>query len=497
MKSIKDIYDNGTFYDFYGGSIFITFICCLIMLFIIIHIIGIFLIDYVSKDWDNKKCKPPYLLLAGFIDKQKNKTNSEIIKENYNTCLEKTNREVIKTVEEPIQVITNNIDELNKNLKTNIDDIGEHINAQEKQSKSYINSTSDFLKFIASYVQKIVSSVKDGLYRIVGVYATSIYMIEKSGDIFTNSIYLFRTLLTIFISLLITFIIFNVGSIVLLFLGLQFPQAITMVIILGMVIAFMSILLGISIPAQSITTDVINLTACFTGDTYVEKNNGTFKHMKDIIPGDILKNNNRVTSTFIVMKKKNQKLINYNGIVLTPEHRIIHNDKYKETSCLKHINATNNDTYLYCINTEFKYIDIGKDRFVDWDDLDKNELKILQSTDIHKSYHGGFHELTLVHLTYGKVKYIKDLLPGDITHDNNVIFAVVKILAKDLDVYVYDDYTIHSSNIKSNHSKITNKYHEIDYLYHVVTSSRKIRINNTTFYDFDMNIESYLKKNKT
>ena len=88
---------------------------------------------------------------------------------------------------------------------------------------------------------------------------------------------------------------------------------------------------------------------CFDAETKVVLGDGTTKRMIDVKIGDVLLNNAKVVGT-MKFSGKDIKMSNYDGIITTPNHHVLHDGKFKRVSDVP--TAINN---LYDKTIEYVY----------------------------------------------------------------------------------------------------------------------------------------------
>jgi hypothetical protein len=114
--------------------------------------------------------------------------------------------------------------------------------------------------------------------------------------------------------------------------------------------------------------------SCFDENTEfivkTEDNKEVFKKIKDLQLYDILKNDSKIT-TILKLDAKNETMYRLNNVIVSGSHSVLYNNKWvlvKEHPKSKII-GNYKKPYLYCINTDTKYIEINNTIFVDWDEI--------------------------------------------------------------------------------------------------------------------------------
>ena len=122
---------------------------------------------------------------------------------------------------------------------------------------------------------------------------------------------------------------------------------------------------------------------CFDAETQVVLTNGTTKRMIDIKIGDVLLNDAKVVGT-MKFSGKDIKMSNYDGIISTPNHHVLHDGKFKRVSDVP--TSVNNlydkqIEYVYDLETTDHRIVCLNDKnewvvYTDFSEIDDNNLFI-------------------------------------------------------------------------------------------------------------------------
>jgi len=192
--------------------------------------------------------------------------------------------------------------------------------------------------------------------------------------------------------------------------------------VVGIMMSFMYIFYGGMQTGESVVAGPIGKTMsvlCFDAETQMEMNDGTFKAMKDLVLGDILKNNNKVTSTYTIDGKGVPMYLMGNTKV-SGSHKVLHDNKFIPVS--KHFRAvpcSEGSSMLSCINTEVGSFTIGEFRFLNF-------------TETGHTF--GYDPSTMIR-TKDKYVQISDIKIGDILHENDFVVGIAKHWKKDKQQY--------------------------------------------------------------
>ena len=182
--------------------------------------------------------------------------------------------------------------------------------------------------------------------------------------------------------------------------------------------------------------DTIGL--CFSGETIVNTPSGNIL-IKDIIPGLLISENNYVISTFKILNNSN--MYNFNNIIVSGSHLVNLDDKWlRVEECKDSFKVkSQNDKYIYCLNTTQGIIKINNIVFKDFSEssnvninyyINNIILEYLNGTDEilnidrPKYLEQGIYSNTLINMGNNNYKYIKDIEIGDYIYNSKVLGKV-------------------------------------------------------------------------
>ena len=106
----------------------------------------------------------------------------------------------------------------------------------------------------------------------------------------------------------------------------------------------------------------------------------------------------------------------------------------------------------------------------------------IKTTKIHKYFDGGFIQTTQILLKNGELREIGDIEVNDILKHGEIVYGIVKVKGDDLNIRQYSNfkgvnltYLEESAKTEENHL----------YLYHLLTNTSTIQIDNTIFNDYN------------
>lgn len=187
--------------------------------------------------------------------------------------------------------------------------------------------------------------------------------------------------------------------------------------VVGIMMSFMYIFYGGMQTGESVVAGPIGKTMsvlCFDENTQIPVSSGVTLPMKDLVIGDILANNNAVTSVYKISGKGVQMYL-LDGIKVSEGHKVWYTDAFIPVS--QHPNAipTSGSQNLVCINTEHHSFNIGNYRFLDF---------------METGYATGVPGNTIIALKSVDVP-ISEVVVGDVLLNHDIIRGVVKHVIDD------------------------------------------------------------------
>jgi len=514
LDKVKTLYEKLSYFDQYGGSV-ILFIFITIIIFIIVsYCISKSNSQAVIDDWPNQRCKVTVLPYAGYITHPEGTTAFEYTQENFNYCVQQILDSVAKPAIEPLSFVTNVMTTLTNAIQTSLQAVRAVFAKIRSAIQSVVKNVMSRLINVFTPMQKIILGTKDILNKMQGTTTTILY--STLGGYYSLQSLLGAVAQFFIIMLIALAIVIFILSIVPLTAWMSVPFIVTF--------------LGISIPVSfllvcmklylGIDGYIIPSMKCFDKNTKIPMNNGSDKIISEIKVGDVLYNNNKVTGV-IRVATKGSNMYYLNNICVSDTHIVNYNGKW--ISVAKHPQAIKcneyNEPYLYCLNTINKTIVINNTIFTDWDeiygkDIDeilfKNPYVMLNGIEtIHSKIDGGFVGSTLVKLSSGESKKIKDIYIGDVLENDEKVYGVVEINGADLSdqfkfilgeniieggpnlVICKKTEKISTLGIK-NKTKLNTKHNK---LYHLLTDKKTFNIENIQFCDYNAAIDIFLEKN--
>ena len=521
---------KNTYMSKYSGSVAITILTLLTFVVAFGYNHYQAQLKFLKKNWNTVKCNPLIIPFAGLINAPEGKSAMNYTEENLNECMYDVLEDIVeveKAAQSAAQTIANEtvsgLDEALNSVRSLVSEIRSSISGLFSGIFSKIHNTM-------IPIQNIMIKSQNNINNSQAVLSTAMY--TGVGSILSLRSFLaaFSTIIIIFI-LLLSVGVFPVeiatgsGLSMIPFVGwaLAIPFFAAAAVTIGLVIAIVAIFVPFNTTLQQILTNTQKIKSasyCFDEDTEILLRSGEKKKIKDLNIGEELAIDGKITG-LIKLSSKDQTMYKLRNTIISGSHSYL--DENGEINYIRnHPESIMIDTYykpfIYCINTESKYIHIDNITFFDWDEITDEEVKRLKINlddkipkqfskhNIHSYLDSGFMEDTKVELEDGRLVNIKDIEINDILKFGENILGVVKIDAKNInniqEFKINDNYIRGSNNLvfkdetlgryNSTINMTGTKKIKPKYLYHLITDTKTFKINDITFFDYSFSLEHCL-----
>jgi hypothetical protein len=510
----SDLYDK--LFDIYNISFIERYGTSIITTFFILSIVGVIMcyyhylnnLQYYKDNWDNIRCNPGVMPFAGIIKND----DPEILNKNFAFCMESSSSSYMDYVMAPVNFTTGMIVSVFKEAGEGLDSLRIMGNRIRNSIMTIVEQIMGKLANVLIAIHYILVSIKDTFSKIIGIVMTSVHLVMA---VFYS---LISTVGAMFRLALGVLLLMTAGAALLAWNPFTFIIAIIIIIF---VVISMIILMSIKgVMPKIFRLHEIGLfrprklkkPRCFGFNTRLKMNDGTYKNIQDIKVNDILCNNNLVTSTFILSPSSDvmYKLKNLNNVYVSGMHKMYHNGNVIDVK--KHPDREKmyyKSEYWYCLNTTKGIIECDNYIFMDWDEMNNDELNKLyvKQSDIHNKYHTGFNKNTKIKMNDGKLSLIKDVKINDYLFNNIKVLGIVCINNENLKIY---EHKINNSLVLANKhfwyydnslGKIinTDKFKSFNQTninekltYNLITNEDYFIIDNEKIYDYNSLIDYYL-----
>jgi len=499
LNKIKKMYDKLTYFDQYGGSLVLFIIITLIVLILVSYFHTMINIQPIVDDWPNQRCNPAYLPFAGFITHPEGISASDYTAENFTYCTQNILSSITGFAVKPLAIITNTLQSLADIVKNAIQSIRAMFdkvrtsmqNVTEEIMGRIMNVMIPLMQIIISFkdlVSKIQGTMTAGLFTLLGGYYTLKALMGAIAQFIITILIALSVMIAVFWLVPFTWGAAIANTVI--FIAIAIPMA----IILAFMVDVLKVNTSLKIPSVK----------CFDKDTLIKMNDGKFKRIIDIEIGDVLSNNNVVTSK-IKVTTEGSTIYNLNNVIVSDSHIVKFNNNWIPVS--KHPDAIKydsyNDEFLYCLNTTHKIIEINGIIFTDWDEIYEESLnKIINNIPfqnvncIHEYLDCGFSSSTKIKVKDNLYLDINKIKVNDILEDGEKVYGIVEIDGANLleqfrynlgennfiEGYAPNLTFIDRENIHMNHK-----------LYHLLTDKGTFKIKNTIIKDYNAAIDRFLE----
>ena len=512
---INKLYSKAGFLEKYGGSLWTTFILCLLFFIAISYYYVYNHLEPIKADWVNQRCKPNVMPFAGIINPPDPNVMSafDFTTNNFSNCIQGILGDIVGIFLAPFYYLIHTLTQVFTLINEAVQEIRKLINSLRQAVMSTSQEVMGKILNFLIPLQHLLIKVKDmmgktqgimlgGIFTLMGTYDTLIASVMSIVKIITSILLALAAIISV-----LFFIPFGFG------LPIAIPLLVIflMILIPGIMVYIIQVMI-----LKKMTNPLPGIPGCFDGETVINLNDNTTIMMKDIKVGMILEDNNVVTATMKV-SATNETIYNLNNIICTGEHSV----KYKNNwiKVKDHIDSKKIDidyNFVYCINTSKKIINIQNDIFGDWDELSNseiNELKLnckgylpihFELNHIHQYLDGGFLENTKIELQDGHNINIKDVEVNDILRFGERVVGIVQIKADDLEIKKYDlengneitggpNLQLYDPNLGARNTlDMYGDNVDATYVYHLITDKRYFYINGIKYYDYNSCIDKLI-----
>ena len=534
IHKINEMYTDLTYFDQYGGSVFIFIVLIIILCLVFAYATVMKNIQPIKDDWVNQRCKPSVIPFAGFINKPEDMSAFDFTGQNFTGCLQNILISISGYAIQPISYVTHTLSGLFEVIVEALQQIRK-ITSSIRSNISTI--TSEIMGRIANIIvplQQIIITVVDSMEKVKGILTAGLYTS-------LGTYYVLKSLLGAIVQFIITILIVLAALILAMWIiPFTWPVAMTMTLVfisitipLAIIVVFFTEVLQVQVN-MSIPGVPSRPAVCFDKQTIFKMEDGSYKSIYNINVGDKLFNNGFVTSK-MKLCAKNAEMYNLNGIIVSGSHMVQNGDKMIPVSIHPSSKIITNysELYIYCLNTSTKEIIINDTVFYDWDEVttcdvltifdthNKNILLTNKTKDVldistsnlHKYFDGGFSGATMITLSDGVTqKAIKDINVGDKLKNNECVYGIVEIDGETMDsqykfnlgplktfeggsnLNLCDPKLNITSSLELMNSGRCIKSKKHSKLYHLLTDTQTFYVGDLKFYHYNSAIELFLER---
>ena len=382
---ILSMYKNLTYFDQYGGSVFI-FIVLVIILFCVYSYSQVMVnIQPIKDNWVAERCSPRVIPFAGLINKPDDMSVGAFTEQNFSYCLQNILVSISGFAIQPLTFVTESLNTMFTDLMVAVNAIRNIMTNIRIDIAQVASEIMGRLMNIMIPLQVIIIGMVDFFGKVKGIITAALF--TSLGTYYTLQSFI-NSIANIIILILIIVAVILAGM-----------WAMTAIPIIGAAFVPPAVALtAIFILYATVTTiivlfmeDALNIYpdqpipavpgSCFHPDTHLKLIGGEITKIKDLHLGDVLENGSRVVALMKIDNSLNcesfyklpKQGVNSEDIYVTGEHYIedpnITNKFIKVKSHPLVMKQSNVKSSIFsCIITDDHKIQIGSQLFWDWED---------------------------------------------------------------------------------------------------------------------------------
>jgi hypothetical protein len=538
---INLLYAKSGYMNRYGTDVWAAALICLAFIIFINYYYFVNILQVVKADWSVHRCNPLVLPFAGYIQNPTDVSKLEFTASNFNDCLNTILKNVVLMAIQPLNFAMTVIQDAVNRVIEGFDQLRKLTANVRNQFESIMQQIYAAMSNLIGTMILYTIKIKDSMFKIKGILTTALFTLFGSYmalvSLFLVIIDLVILILIIIAAMIVAFLLLSLIPLI----GIPFKisAALTTLVMIAILVPCLLFAFALSRVMGLSTPPPPRIPGCFAGDTLVEMTSASDeqrdvrKKMKDIAVGDQLKNGSIVTS-IIQFAAAEQNVYQLYGTLVTGEHRVFH-------PTLKWIKVKDHpesvyvpdfkEPLVYCLNTTLKSFTIRDTVFSDWDDIDEEACEDLHTygvvpgylppnftlADIHLYLESGFQKNSTVVLANNTTIPLTAVKVNDVLATGEKIVGVIKMSARDIMLYNYTftkaepekvikicfcgSQNIHIADENLgiiNGMQVKNKIPLInpseEFLYHFLTDSKFVTINNVRFNDYNSGIDKYLRQ---
>ena len=504
--NINKMYDQLTYSDKYGTSIFFFFILSLLLLLGISYCIAMIYLEPIQDNWVNMRCKPFIIPFAGMINKPEDMSSTDYTKQNFQYCMQNIIKDVTAVAVQPITFVVNILNSLANIIRESINAVRNMFDKIRTQLQSVVEEVMGRLGNMMVPLQQIIITMRDILSKVQGLMTASLYTL-------LGSYYTLQSLMGAIAQFIIVILIAMAAMIAVFWLvPFTWGTAASLTVVFIAIAIPMTLILNFMLQYLHVTPDLkIPTVQCFDEDTRIQMEDGTYKRIIDIEIGEKLFGGefigDNMVNTKIKVDASRSKMYLLENIIVSDSHLVKFGREWIRVSQhpLARRLAFYEKKYLYCLNTTNKMIQIGDFYFSDWDEIvncKKCEHILMDNTYIHKFLNSGFHRNTPIMLKNKTEIPIRFIKIGDLLENGEKVIGVVELDGTLLHEHYFIDLGIHgkiegggklSYFTDLDKRKVLKPSGSEEKLFHLLTDKKCFYVKRVKFYDYNASVDEFLE----
>jgi hypothetical protein len=522
MKNMDKLYDF-TYMSKYGPdwiySLFIIFITVLIVLYFN-------LLDskeYIADNWNEVRCQPQNMALAGIINPPKDGSMSagEYANNNFQGCLNDMAKKSSHAITMPILSSLNSLTNIWGSFSASLNNMRDYLAKFRGNFTDFIENIMGQIMNMFIEFQKLFVSIRYFNNKISGILTSALM---GTLGLYFALVSSFKAIFSLMLNLTV---VATVVAIAAMFSIIGIPVGIILIVFIAVLISMM-VQMANGFPPVLGDLGFSNVRKpriskprffCFDKDTNIIMKNNTSKKISDIKINDKLKGNNSVYGIFKLSgDHEKNNMYKINDVTVSGNHKVKYLGEWiyvKDCPAAQSIKY--DDDIIYNLLTFSKTIQTKDNEFLDYDEitstvldkLDKSGVvgkgQLYKNYGLFKNFTGGFHGNTNIKLSDKTITQIKDINVNDMLDDNIKVLGVVEIEARDITTHEVNSLLLrctpnilHESclgGIKTIQSVKSTNLGQVgcDKIYHLITDKNYFYVDFLKVYDYDYLIDHYLE----
>ena len=166
LREIKNIYKKQTYYEKYGGLIWVALLIIIVFISIISYFVSQGSREALKQNWIVNRCRPSVLPFAGFINNPSDKSKMEYTPENFSYCIESILGAAFKAIISPMIGQQTSVGDMFSSIPEVFEKMGDFLQNIMNLIKSLIDKIINYLQNVLFNIKKFLGSFK-GIFSII------------------------------------------------------------------------------------------------------------------------------------------------------------------------------------------------------------------------------------------------------------------------------------------------------------------------------------------
>ena len=164
LREIKNIYKKQTYFEKYGGLIWLALLIIIVFISIISYFVSQGSREALKSNWIVNRCRPSVIPFAGYINNPSDKGKMEYTQENFSYCIESILGAAFKAIISPIIGQQSSIGNMFSSIPDVFEKMGDFL-------QNILNSIKSLIDKIINYLQNVLFNIKKFLGSFKGIFS--------------------------------------------------------------------------------------------------------------------------------------------------------------------------------------------------------------------------------------------------------------------------------------------------------------------------------------